>query len=175
MKRNIINTDVLSTYLSEHRGTIALLNLIIQLLEQIRDWLENGKRQCASQPFTLEDYKHLNLTDEQIRKAIVQLRKDGKLNKKRYWLAVQKVLIAIGIIKGDSKPYERTQEYLCMLFADDPDFDFKGMPNSLSKKCGKGGERFAEDLSAWLTSKCPKQYGPYLEVAKQFLALLKEG
>ena len=172
MKRNIINTDVLSTYLSEHRGTIALLNLIIQLLEQIRDLLEGGQQ--APQPFTLEDYKHLNLTDEQIRKAIVRLREDGLLEAKADWFGVHKVLIEIGIIKGDSKPYERTQEYLCMLFADDPDFDFKGMPNSLSKKCGKGGERFAEDLSAWLTSKCPKQYGPYLEVAKQFLALLKE-
>ena len=174
MKNDTINTEALSSYFKEHRGTIALLNLIIQLLEQIRDLLEGGQQQQASQPFTLEGYKHLNLTDEQIRKAIVRLREDGKLKKKRYWLAVQKVLIAIGIIKGDSKPYERTQEYLCMLFADDPDFDFKGMPNSLSKKCGKGGERFAEDLSAWLTSKCPKQYGPYLEVAKRFLALLKE-
>ena len=175
MKNDIINTEALSSYIKGHLDVVSLLNLLIHILEQIRDWLEDGKRQCASQPFTLEDYKHLNLTDEQIRKAIVQLRTEGKLNKKRYWLAVQKVLIAIGIIKGDSKPYERTQEYLCMLFADDPDFDFKGMPNSLSKKCGKGGERFAEDLSAWLTSKCPKQYGPYLEVAKQFLALLKEG
>ena len=87
MKNDIINTDVLSTYLSEYRGTIALLNLIIHILEQIRDWLEDGKRQCASQPFTLEDYKHFNLTDEQIRKAIVRLRKDGKKKKKeRRWV-----------------------------------------------------------------------------------------
>ena len=50
---------------------VSRLNLLIHILEQIRDWLEDGKRQCASQPFSLEDYKHLNLTDEQIRKAIV--------------------------------------------------------------------------------------------------------
>lgn len=174
MKRNLINIDVLSTYFSEHRGMVALINLIILILEQIRDWLEDGKRQQCLKPFSLEDYKHLDLTDDQIRMAIVRLREEGRLKVKRHWLAVQKVLIAIGIVKGGSKPYERTQEYLCMLFVDDPDFDFKGMPNSLSKKCGKGGERFAEDLSAWLSSKCPKQYGPYLEVAKRFLALLKE-
>ena len=69
---------------------VSLLNLLIQLLEQIRDLLEGGQQQQASQPFDLEDYKHLNLTDEQIRKAIVRLREDGKLKKKRYWLAVQK-------------------------------------------------------------------------------------
>ena len=175
MKSHIINKEALSNYFKEHRGKIALINLIILILEQIRDWLEGNQQQQSPKPFSLEEYESLNLTDEHVRKAIERLREEGWLKKKRLWLAVQKVLIAIGIIKGDSKPYERTKEYLCMLFADDPDFDFKGMPNSLSKKCGKGGERFAEDLSVWLSSKCPKQYGLYLEVAKRFLALLKEG
>ena len=77
MKNDIINTEALSSYIKGHLDVVSLLNLLIHILEQIRDWLEDGKRQCASQPFTLEDYKHLNLTDEQIRKAIVRLREDG--------------------------------------------------------------------------------------------------
>lgn len=171
MKRNIINTDVLSTYLSEHRSTIALLNLIIQLLEQIRDLLEGGQQQQSPQPFSLEDYKHLNLTDEQIRKAIVQLREDGLLEAKADWFGVHKVLIEIGIIKNDHKPYKRTKDYLKRLFPSDPTLD--NLQNDLSHKCRANEELFSKDLSEWC--KRPNQCGHVLEVAKQFLALLKEG
>ena len=46
---------------------VSLLNLLIHILEQIRDWLEDGKRQRASQPFDPEGYVYLDRTDEHIR------------------------------------------------------------------------------------------------------------
>ena len=171
MKNDIINTEALSSYIKGHLDVVSLLNLLIHILEQIRDWLEDGKQQCASQPFTLEDYKHLNLTDEQIRKAIVRLREDGKLEAKADWFGVHKVLIEIGIIKNDHKPYKRTKDYLKRLFPSDPTLD--NLQNDLSHKCRANEELFSKDLSEWC--KRPNQCGHVLEVAKQFLALLKEG
>ena len=170
MKRNIINIDVLSTYLSEHRGTIALLNLIIQLLEQIRDLLEGGQQQQASQPFTLEDYKHLNLTDEQIRKAIVRLREDGKLKAKTDWFGVYKVLVWTHIVTEKHGTYSGCERYLKRLFPSDP--TLYNLHNDLSHKCRAHEELFSKDLSEWC--KRPNQCGHVLEVAKRFLALLKE-
>lgn len=170
MKRNIINIDVLSTYLSEHRGTIALLNLLIQLLEQIRDLLEGGQQQQASQPFDLEDYKHLNLTDEQIRKAIVRLREDGKLKAKTDWFGVYKVLVWTHIVTEKHGTYSGCERYLKRLFPSDP--TLYNLHNDLSHKCRAHEELFSKDLSEWC--KRPNQCGHVLEVAKRFLALLKE-
>ena len=80
MKRNIINTEALSSYIKGHLDVVSLLNLLIHILEQIRNGLEDGKQQRTPQSFDLEDYKHLALTDEQIRKAIEQLREEHLLN-----------------------------------------------------------------------------------------------
>ena len=171
MKRNIINTDVLSTYLSEHRGTIALLNLIIQLLEQIRDLLEGGQQQQASQPFTLEDYKHLNLTDEQIRKAIVRLRKDGKLNKKENWVSVHKVLCWVGVITDEHGTYSGCESYLKELFPADP--RLSNLQDNLRQKYN-GEPYLKKDLAKWLTDSRPLRYGELLPLAQRFLELLRE-
>ena len=171
MKRNIINIDVLSTYLSEHRGTIALLNLIIQLLEQIRDLLEGGQQQQASQPFTLEDYKHLNLTDEQIRKAIVRLRKDGKLNKKENWVSVHKVLCWVGVITDEHGTYSGCESYLKELFPADP--RLSNLQDNLRQKYN-GEPYLKKDLAKWLTDSRPLRYGELLPLAQRFLELLRE-
>ena len=171
MKRNIINIDVLSTYLSEHRGTIALLNLIIQLLEQIRDLLEGGQQQQASQPFTLEDYKHLNLTDEQIRKAIVRLRKDGKLKKKENWVSVHKVLCWVGVITDEHGTYSGCESYLKELFPADP--RLSNLQDNLRQKYN-GEPYLKKDLAKWLTDSRPLRYGELLPLAQRFLELLRE-
>ena len=171
MKRNIINTDVLSTYLSEHRSTIALLNLIIQLLEQIRDLLEGGQQQQASQQFSLEDYKHLNLTDEQIRKAIVRLREDGKLNKKENWVSVHKVLCWVGVITDEHGTYSGCERYLKELFPADP--RLSNLQDNLRQKYN-GEPYLKKDLAKWLTDSRPLRYGELLPLAQRFLELLRE-
>ena len=171
MKRNIINTDVLSTYFSEHRGTIALLNLIIQLLEQIRDLLEGGQQQQASQPFTLEDYKHLNLTDEQIRKAIVRLREDGKLKKKENWVSVHKVLCWVGVITDEHGTYSGCESYLKELFPADP--RLSNLQDNLRQKYN-GEPYLKKDLAKWLTDSRLLRYGELLPLAQRFLELLRE-
>ena len=171
MKRNIINTDVLSTYLSEHRGTIALLNLIIQLLEQIRDLLEGGQQQQSPQPFSLEDYKHLNLTDEQIRKAIVRLREDGKLNKKENWVSVHKVLCWVGVITDEHGTYSGCESYLKELFPADP--RLSNLQDNLRQKYN-GEPYLKKDLAKWLTDSRPLRYGELLPLAQRFLEFLRE-
>ena len=171
MKRNIINSDVLSTYLSEHRGTIALLNLIIQLLEQIRDLLEGGQQQQAPQPFSLEDYKHLNLTDEQIRKAIVQLRKDGKLKKKENWVSVHKVFCWVGVITDEHGTYSGCESYLKELFPAAP--QLSNLQDNLRQKYN-GEPYLKKDLAKWLTDSRPLRYGELLPLAQRFLELLRE-
>lgn len=169
MKNDIINTDVLSTYLSEHRGTIALLNLLIQLLEQIRDLLEGGQQ--APQPFSLEDYKHLNLTDEQIRKAIVRLREDGKLNKKENWVSVHKVLCWVGVITDEHGTYSGCESYLKELFPADP--RLSNLQDNLRQKYN-GEPYLKKDLAKWLTDSRPLRYGELLPLAQRFLELLRE-
>lgn len=169
MKRNIINSDVLSTYLSEYRGTIALLNLIIQLLEQIRDLLEGGQQ--APQPFSLEDYKHLNLTDEQIRKAIVRLREDGKLKKKENWVSVHKVLCWVGVITDEHGTYSGCESYLKELFPADP--RLSNLQDNLRQKYN-GEPYLKKDLAKWLTDSRPLRYGELLPLAQRFLELLRE-
>ena len=171
MKRNIINTDVLSTYLSEHRGTIALLNLIIQLLEQIRDLLEGGQQQQSPQPFSLEDYKHLNLTDEQIRKAIVRLREDGKLKKKENWVSVHKVLCWVGVITDEHGTYSGCESYLKELFPADP--RLSNLQDNLRQKYN-GEPYLKKDLAKWLTDSRPLRYGELLPLAQRFLEFLRE-
>ena len=171
MKNDIINTDVLSTYLSEHRGTIALLNLIIQLLEQIRDLLEGGQQQQSPQPFTLEDYKHLNLTDEQIRKAIVRLREDGKLNKKENWVSVHKVLCWVGVITDEHGTYSGCESYLKELFPADP--RLSNLQDNLRQKYN-GEPYLKKDLAKWLTDSRPLRYGELLPLAQRFLEFLRE-
>ena len=171
MKNDIINTDVLSTYLSEHRGTIALLNLIIQLLEQIRDLLVGGQQQQASQPFTLEDYKHLNLTDEQIRQAIVRLREDGKLKKKENWVSVHKVLCWVGVITDERGTYSGCESYLKELFPADP--RLSNLQDNLRQKYN-GEPYLKKDLAKWLTDSRPLRYGELLPLAQRFLELLRK-
>lgn len=171
MKKNIINSDVLSTYLSEHRGTIALLNLIIQLLEQIRDLLEGGQQQQSPQPFSLEDYKHLNLTDEQIRKAIVRLREDGKLKKKENWVSVHKVLCWVGVITDEHGTYSGCESYLKKLFPADP--RLSNLQDNLRQKYN-GEPYLKKDLAKWLTDSRPLRYGELLPLAQRFLELLRE-
>ena len=171
MKRNIINSDVLSTYLSEHRGTIALLTLIIQLLEQIRDLLEGGQQQQSPQPFSLEDYKHLNLTDEQIRKAIVRLREDGKLNKKENWVSVHKVLCWVGVITDEHGTYSGCESYLKELFPADP--RLSNLQDNLRQKYN-GEPYLKKDLAKWLTDSRLLRYGELLPLAQRFLELLRE-
>lgn len=149
---------------------VSLLNLLIHILEQIRDWLEDGKRQCASQPFDLEDYKHLAFTDERIRRAIVRLRANGKLEKKADWFGVYKVLVWAKIVAKGYGTYSGCESYLKRLFPTDPTLD--NLQEDLRHKCGGNRELFSKSLSDWC--KQPKQCGHVLEVAKRFLELLRE-
>lgn len=171
MKNDIINTEALSSYFKEHRDMVSLLNLLIHILEQIRDWLEDGKQQCASQPFTLEDYKHLNLTDEQIRKTIVQLRKDGKLKKKENWVSVHKVLCWVGVITDEHGTYSGCESYLKELFPADP--QLSNLQDNLRQKYN-GEPYLKKDLAKWLTDSRPLRYGKLLPLAQRFLELLRE-
>lgn len=169
MKRNLINIDVLSIYFEKHRDTIALLNLIILILEQIRDLLEGCKQ--ASQPFTLEAYEQLDLTDEHVRAAIVRLREEGMLNFKADWFGVYKVLVWAHIVTEEHGTYSGCERYLKRLFPTDPTLE--KLQGDLKKKCLGNRELFSKPLSDWC--KQPNQCGHVLEVAKRFLALLKEG
>ena len=163
--------NILANYFKGKPKAIDVINILILILEQVRDILESGQRQSASQPFNLEDYKQLNPTDEQIRVAIERLRAEGWLEKKVNWFAVHKVLIEIGIIKNDYKPYQRTVDYLKQLFPFDPTLD--NLQGNMRKKCeGKNKELFSKELSEWC--KLPNKYGRILKVTKRFFVLLKE-
>ena len=148
---------------------VSLLNLLIHILEQIRDWLEDGKQ--ASQPFTLEDCEQLDLTDEHVRAAIVRLREEGKLEKKADWFGVYKVLVWAHIVTEEHGTYSGCERYLKRLFPTDPTLE--KLQEDLKKKCLRNRELFSKPLSDWC--KQPNQCGHVLEVAKRFLALLKEG
>ena len=150
---------------------VSLLNLLIHILEQIRDWLESGQRQRASQPFDPEGYVYLDRTDEHIRKAIKQLREEGKLEKKADWFGVYKVLVWAHIVTEEHGTYSGCERYLKRLFPTDPTLG--NLQNDLSHMGRENDELFSQALSEWC--KRPKQCGHVLEVAKRFLALLKEG
>ena len=171
MKNEILNTEALSSYFKKHRDIVSLLNLLIHILEQIRDWLESGQRQRASQPFDPEGYVYLDRTDEHIRKAIKQLREEGKLEKKADWFGVYKVLVWAHIVTEEHGTYSGCERYLKRLFPTDPTLG--NLQNDLSHKGRENEELFSQALSEWC--KRPKQCGHVLEVAKRFLALLKEG
>ena len=148
---------------------VSLLNLLIQLLEQIRDLLEGGQQ--APQPFSLEDYKHLNLTDEQIRKAIVRLREDGKLKKKENWVSVHKVLCWVGVITDEHGTYSGCESYLKELFPADP--QLSNLQDNLRQKYN-GEPYLKKDLAKWLTDSRPLRYGELLPLAQRFLEFLRE-
>lgn len=171
MKNDIIHIEALSSYFKEHRDMVSLLNLLIHILEQIRDWLESGQRQRASQPFDLEDYKHLALTDEQIRVAIERLREEGWLKKKSYWFGVYKVLVWAHIVNKGYGTYSGCEDYLKRLFPSDPTLD--KLQGDLKKKCLGNKKLFSKDLPEWC--KLPNKCGHVLKVAQRFLELLKEG
>lgn len=171
MKSHIINKEALSNYFKEHRGKIALINLIILILEQIRDWLEGNQQQQSPKPFSLEDYESLNLTDEHVRKAIVRLREEGTLEAKADWFGVYKVLVWAHIVTERHGTYSGCERYLKRLFPTDPTLD--NLQVDLRKKCERNRKLFSKPLSDWC--KQSNQCGHVLEVAKRFLALLKEG
>ena len=151
---------------------VSLLNLLIHILEQIRDWLEDGKRQCAAQPFDLEDYKHLAFTDERIRRAIVRLRAEHLLIQKVDWLGVFKVLLWTRVLVDDYGCYTKAETYLKRLFPNDLRLD--GLANSLSKKCSRD-YFFQKNLECWIKDKRQDRYGVHLLIAQRFLTLLQEG
>lgn len=172
MKSHIINKEALSNYFKEHRGKIALINLIILILEQIRDWLEGNQQQQSPKPFSLEDYESLNLTDEQIRKAIVQLRAEHLLTRKVDWLGVLKVLLWTRLLVDDYGRYTKLEAYLKRLFPNDHRLD--GVANSLSKKC-RSNSFFKNDLECWMMDKRQDRYGIHLRIAQRILSLLQAG
>lgn len=172
MKNDIIHIEALSSYFKEHRDMVSLLNLLIHILEQIRDWLESGQRQRTSQPFDLEDYKHLALTDEQIRVAIERLREEHLLNQKVNWLGVLKVLLWARVLVNDYGRYARLEDYLKRLFPED--LHVHGIANLISKKCRKK-TFLAEDLPHWISDKRQNRYGVHLTIAQRFLSLLQAG
>lgn len=172
MKYKIINIEALSSYFKEHRDVVSLLNLLIHILEQIRDWLEDGKRQSASQPFDPEGYVYLDRTDEHIRKAIEQLREEHFLNQKVNWLGVLKVLLWARVLVDDYGCYTKAETYLKRLFPNDLRLD--GLANSLSKKCSRD-YFFQKNLECWIKDKRQDRYGVHLLIAQRFLTLLQEG
>ena len=151
---------------------VSLLNLLIHILEQIRDWLEDGKRQRTSQPFDLEDYKHLAFTDERIRRAIVRLRAEHLLIQKVDWLGVFKVLLWTRVLVDDYGCYTKAETYLKRLFPNDLRLD--GLANSLSKKCSRDSF-LQKNLECWIKDKRQDRYGVHLLIAQRFLTLLQEG
>ena len=172
MKNDIINTAALSSYIKGHLDVVSLLNLLIHILEQIRDWLEDGKQQRTSQSFDLEGYKHLSLTDEQIRKAIERLREEHLLTQKVNWLGVLKVLLWARVLVDDYGRYTQLEAYLKRLFPED--LHLHGIANLISKKCCKK-TFLAEDLPHWMSDKRQDRYGVHLTIAKRFLSLLQAG
>ena len=151
---------------------VSLLNLLIHILEQIRDWLEDGKRQRASQPFDPEGYVYLDRTDEHIRKAIEQLREEHLLNQKVNWLGVLKVLLWARVLVDDYGCYTKAETYLKRLCRSDLRLD--GLANSLSKKCSRD-YFFQKNLECWIKDKRQDRYGVHLLIAQRFLTLLQEG
>ena len=172
MKNDIINTEALSSYIKGHLDVVSLLNLLIHILEQIRDWLEDGKRQRASQPFDPEGYVYLDRTDEHIRKAIEQLREEHLLNQKVNWLGVLKVLLWARVLVDDYGRYTKAETYLKRLFPNDLRLD--GLANSLSKKCSRDSF-LQKNLEYWIKDKRQDRYGVHLLIAQRFLTLLQEG
>lgn len=172
MKNDIINTEALSSYIKGHLDVVSLLNLLIHILEQIRDWLEDGKRQRASQPFDPEGYVYLDRTDEHIRKAIEQLREEHLLNQKVNWLGVFKVLLWTRVLVDDYGCYTKAETYLKRLFPNDLRLD--GLANSLSKKCSRDSF-LQKNLECWIKDKRQDRYGVHLLIAQRFLTLLQEG
>ena len=172
MKNDIINTEALSSYIKGHLDVVSLLNLLIHILEQIRDGLEDGKQQRTPQSFDLEGYKHLSLTDEQIRKAIERLREEHLLTQKVNWLGVLKVLLWASVLVDDYGRYTQLEAYLKRLFPED--LHLHGIANLISKKCCKK-TFLAEDLPHWMSDKRQDRYGVHLTIAKRFLSLLQAG
>ena len=172
MKNDIINTEALSSYIKGHLDVVSLLNLLIRILEQIRDGLEDGKQQCTPQSFDLEDHKHLSLTDEQIRRAIERLREEHLLTQKVNWLGVLKVLLWARVLVDDYGRYTQLEAYLKRLFPED--LHLHGIANLISKKCCKK-TFLAEDLPHWMSDKRQDRYGVHLTIAKRFLSLLQAG
>ena len=172
MKNEILNIEALSSYFKKHRDIVSLLNLLIHILEQIRDWLESGQRQRASQPFDPEGYVYLDRTDEHIRKAIEQLREEHLLNQKVNWLGVLKVLLWTRALVDDYGRYTQLEAYLKRLFPED--LHLHGIANLISKKCCKK-TFLAEDLPHWMSDKRQDRYGVHLTIAKRFLSLLQAG
>lgn len=172
MKNEILNIEALSSYFKKHRDIVSLLNLLIHILEQIRDWLESGQRQRASQPFDPEGYVYLDRTDEHIRKAIEQLREEHLLNQKVNWLGVLKVLLWARALVDDYGRYTQLEAYLKRLFPED--LHLHGIANLISKKCCKK-TFLAEDLPHWMSDKRQDRYGVHLTIAKRFLSLLQAG
>lgn len=172
MKNDIINTEALSSYIKGHLDVVSLLNLLIRILEQIRDGLEDGKRQRASQPFDPEGYVYLDRTDEHIRKAIEQLREEHLLNQKVNWLGVFKVLLWTRVLVDDYGCYTKAETYLKRLFPNDLRLD--GLANSLSKKCSRDSF-LQKNLECWIKDKRQDRYGVHLLIAQRFLTLLQEG
>lgn len=172
MKNDIINTEALSSYIKGHLDVVSLLNLLIRILEQIRDGLEDGKQQRTPQSFDLEGYKHLSLTDEQIRRAIERLREEHLLTQKVNWLGVLKVLLWARVLVDDYGRYTQLEAYLKRLFPED--LHLHGIANLISKKCCKK-TFLAEDLPHWMSDKRQDRYGVHLTIAKRFLSLLQAG
>ena len=172
MKNDIINTEALSSYIKGHLDVVSLLNLLIRILEQIRNGLEDGKQQRTPQSFDLEDYKHLSLTDEQIRRAIERLREEHLLTQKVNWLGVLKVLLWARVLVDDYGRYTQLEAYLKRLFPED--LHLHGIANLISKKCCKK-TFLAEDLPHWRSDKRQDRYGIHLTIAKRFLSLLQAG
>lgn len=172
MKNEILNIEALSSYFKKHRDIVSLLNLLIHILEQIRDWLESGQRQRASQSFDPEGYVYLDRTDEHIRKAIEQLREEHLLNQKVNWLGVLKVLLWTRALVDDYGRYTQLEAYLKRLFPED--LHLHGIANLISKKCCKK-TFLAEDLPHWMSDKRQDRYGVHLTIAKRFLSLLQAG
>ena len=172
MKNEILNIEALSSYFKKHRDIVSLLNLLIHILEQIRDWLESGQRQHTSRPFDPEGYVYLDRTDEHIRKAIEQLREEHLLNQKVNWLGVLKVLLWARALVDDYGRYTQLEAYLKRLFPED--LHLHGIANLISKKCCKK-TFLAEDLPHWMSDKRQDRYGVHLTIAKRFLSLLQAG
>ena len=172
MKNDIINTEALSSYIKGHLDVVSLLNLLIRILEQIRNGLEDGKQQCTPQSFDLEGYVYLDRTDEHIRKAIEQLREEHLLNQKVNWLGVLKVLLWARVLVDDYGRYTQLEAYLKRLFPED--LHLHGIANLISKKCCKK-TFLAEDLPHWMSDKRQDRYGVHLTIAKRFLSLLQAG
>lgn len=163
----IINKEVLTTYLKEHGGRIALLDLIIGLLQTIRAQLDQ-----KSEIFELQDYKRVDRSDAHVRQAIERLREEHLLSQKVNWLGVLKVLLWTRVLVDDYGCYAKTETYLKRLFPNDPQLN--GLANSLNKKCRRDSF-LEENLECWMKDKRQNRYGVHLTIAQRFLTWLQEG